>query len=62
MKTFAKTPTDGRENGGDSLKAETYVKLFGFIPFLKIEIRKSRKTFFLFYVLPVFRCRNKEAE
>ncbi len=40
---------------------ETYIKLFDFFPLLKIEEGNGYKTFFLFYVLPVFRRKEKEA-
>jgi len=39
---------------------ETYVKLFDFFPLLKIEEENGYKTFFLFYVLPVFRRKKRE--
>lgn len=57
-----RTRKDKLPNDDNPLTAQTYVKLFGFIPLLKIETRKKSKTFFLFYVLPVFKSRNKKEE
>ncbi len=62
MKTFTKTQINERRNDVNPLVKETYVRLFDFFPLLKIETRKSGKTFFLFNILPVFRCKNKENE
>ncbi len=57
-----RTRKDKLPSNDNPLTAQTYVKLFGFIPLLKIETRKKSKTFFLFYVLPVFKSRNKKEE
>lgn len=57
-----RTRKDKLPNDDNPLMAQTYVNLFGFIPLLKIETRKKSKTFFLFYVLPVFKSRNKKEE
>lgn len=57
-----RTRKDKLPNDDNPLTAQTYVNLFGFIPLLKIETRKKSKTFFLFYVLPVFKSRNKKEE
>lgn len=54
-----RTRKDKLPSNDNPLTAQTYVKLFGFIPLLKIETRKKSKTFFLFYVLPVFRRKRK---
>ena len=57
-----RTRKDKLPSNDNPMTAKTYVKLFGFIPLLKIETRKKSKTFFLFYVLPVFKSRNKKEE
>lgn len=62
MSIFTQEQADKVSDDVNPVTAETYVKLFCFLPFLKIETRKRSKTFFLFYILPFFRCRNKEGE
>lgn len=59
MKVFVRKQADKSSDGINPIIAQTYVSLFGFFPVLKIEIRKRHKTFFLFYVLPVFKSKNK---
>lgn len=59
MKVFVRKQADKSSDGINPIIAQTYVRLFGFFPVLKIEIRKRHKTFFLFYVLPVFKSKNK---
>ncbi len=59
MNIFAQKQADKSSDDINPIIAQTYVRLFGFFPVLKIEIRKRHKTFFLFYVLPVFKSKNK---
>ena len=62
MNMFVQEQANKVSDDVNPIMAEIYVKLFCFLPVLKIEKRKRCKTFFLFYILPFFRCRNKDGE
>lgn len=50
----------GKVSSDDNpLLSETYVKLLGVTPLLKISVRRKSRVFFLFCILPVFKTANK---